>query len=251
MGHLREKDADPSAAAAAAAGVRAARPEASAFLGVVIPGEIGVILGGVLANQHKLPLAAVLVAGIIGAIRGDTIGYGLVTGGKASLVAPWVNWGIDRQSARWRPGSARCARRSSTRPGSRRADRTRDRAAKWPRCSPGPPPGPPQPGPADLHPWMCRDDVEVGSCADRRPARPVDDRPSQSLTTFPFGEGLGDDRARRLDGGRPVHRHPAPDLVVLAAAPQIAGVCRYQRLQPDVVAVTCHRLEPVRGHPSA
>jgi undecaprenyl-diphosphatase len=29
----------------------------------------------VLANQHKLPLAAVLVAGIAGAIIGDTIGY--------------------------------------------------------------------------------------------------------------------------------------------------------------------------------
>ncbi len=33
------------------------------------------ILGGVLANQHKLPLAAVLVAGIAGAVLGDTIGY--------------------------------------------------------------------------------------------------------------------------------------------------------------------------------
>lgn len=49
--------------------------EASAFLGVVVPGEIGVILGGVLANQHKLPLAAVLAAGIVGAIGGDTVGY--------------------------------------------------------------------------------------------------------------------------------------------------------------------------------
>jgi membrane-associated protein len=49
--------------------------EASAFLGIILPGEIGVILGGVLANQHKLPLAAVLVAGIAGAIIGDTIGY--------------------------------------------------------------------------------------------------------------------------------------------------------------------------------
>ena len=49
--------------------------EASAFVGVVVPGEIGVILGGVLANQHKLPLAAVLAAGILGAIIGDTIGY--------------------------------------------------------------------------------------------------------------------------------------------------------------------------------
>ena len=49
--------------------------EASAFIGVVLPGEIGVILGGVLANQGKLPLAAVLVAGILGAIIGDSIGY--------------------------------------------------------------------------------------------------------------------------------------------------------------------------------
>lgn len=49
--------------------------EASAFVGVVVPGEIGVILGGVLANQHKLPLTAVLVAGIAGAILGDSAGY--------------------------------------------------------------------------------------------------------------------------------------------------------------------------------
>jgi len=49
--------------------------EASAFVGVVLPGEIGVILGGVLANQHKLPLATVLVAAIAGAIIGDSIGY--------------------------------------------------------------------------------------------------------------------------------------------------------------------------------
>ncbi len=49
--------------------------EASAFVGVVLPGEIGVILGGVMANQHKLPLAAVLIAGIAGAVIGDSIGY--------------------------------------------------------------------------------------------------------------------------------------------------------------------------------
>ena len=48
--------------------------EASAFLGVVLPGEVGVILGEVLANQHKPPLAAV-VAGVAGAIIGDPIGY--------------------------------------------------------------------------------------------------------------------------------------------------------------------------------
>jgi undecaprenyl-diphosphatase len=49
--------------------------EASAFVGVVLPGEIGVVLGGVLANQHKLSLAAVLAAGIGGAVIGDSIGY--------------------------------------------------------------------------------------------------------------------------------------------------------------------------------
>lgn len=49
--------------------------EASAFVGVVVPGEISVILGGVLANQHKLALAPVLVAAIAGAIIGDTVGY--------------------------------------------------------------------------------------------------------------------------------------------------------------------------------
>ena len=49
--------------------------EASAFVGFIIPGEIGVILGGVLVNQHKLPLWAVLVAAIAGAVIGDSVGY--------------------------------------------------------------------------------------------------------------------------------------------------------------------------------
>ena len=34
--------------------------EASAFVGFLFPAEIAVLLGGVLANQHKLPLSAVL-----------------------------------------------------------------------------------------------------------------------------------------------------------------------------------------------
>ncbi len=49
--------------------------EASVFVGVVVPGEIGVVLGGVVANQGRLPLWAVLVAAIAGAIIGDSIGY--------------------------------------------------------------------------------------------------------------------------------------------------------------------------------
>jgi undecaprenyl-diphosphatase len=49
--------------------------EASAFVGFVFPGEIGVLLGGVLASRHNVGLAAVLAAGIAGAIVGDSIGY--------------------------------------------------------------------------------------------------------------------------------------------------------------------------------
>jgi undecaprenyl-diphosphatase len=49
--------------------------ESSAFVGFVFPGEIGVLLGGVLAYQHKVSLPAVLVAGIAGAIVGDSVGY--------------------------------------------------------------------------------------------------------------------------------------------------------------------------------
>ena len=49
--------------------------EASAFVGFLVPGEIGVILGGVLANQHKLPLWAAIIAGIAGAVIGDSVGY--------------------------------------------------------------------------------------------------------------------------------------------------------------------------------
>jgi membrane-associated protein len=49
--------------------------EASAFMGFLVPGEIGVILGGVLANQHKLALWAAIAAGIAGAVIGDSVGY--------------------------------------------------------------------------------------------------------------------------------------------------------------------------------
>ncbi len=49
--------------------------EASAFVGFVFPGEITVILGGVAASQGLIPLWAVIVAAVSGAIIGDSIGY--------------------------------------------------------------------------------------------------------------------------------------------------------------------------------
>lgn len=49
--------------------------EASIFVGLFFPGELVILLGGVLANQHKLPLWSVIAVGSAGAIIGDSIGY--------------------------------------------------------------------------------------------------------------------------------------------------------------------------------
>ena len=49
--------------------------EASIFLGFLVPGETGIVLAGVLANQHKLPLWAVLTVAVTGAVIGDSIGF--------------------------------------------------------------------------------------------------------------------------------------------------------------------------------
>jgi membrane-associated protein len=49
--------------------------EAPAFLGLVLPGELALLLGGVLAQQDRVPLAAALAAGTAGALAGDTAGY--------------------------------------------------------------------------------------------------------------------------------------------------------------------------------
>ncbi|MEU8264065.1 DedA family protein [Micromonospora sp. NPDC048999] len=49
--------------------------EASTFLGLVVPGEVAVLVGGVVANQGRLSLWAVVVAAIAGAALGDQVGY--------------------------------------------------------------------------------------------------------------------------------------------------------------------------------
>jgi membrane protein DedA with SNARE-associated domain/membrane-associated phospholipid phosphatase len=49
--------------------------EASAFVGFLFPGEIAVILGGVVAYQGRAPLWSVIVAAVLGAIIGDSLGY--------------------------------------------------------------------------------------------------------------------------------------------------------------------------------
>jgi undecaprenyl-diphosphatase len=49
--------------------------EASTLVGVVLPGETAVLLGGVLAQRGALPLAAVMVAAVLGAVCGDAVGF--------------------------------------------------------------------------------------------------------------------------------------------------------------------------------
>jgi len=49
--------------------------EASVFFGFLFPGEIAVILGGVLAFQHRIGLGAAIIVAVSGAIVGDTVGY--------------------------------------------------------------------------------------------------------------------------------------------------------------------------------
>jgi undecaprenyl-diphosphatase len=49
--------------------------ESSAFVGFVFPGEVALVLGGVMAYEGRVSLAAVLAAGIAGAAAGDSIGY--------------------------------------------------------------------------------------------------------------------------------------------------------------------------------
>jgi undecaprenyl-diphosphatase len=49
--------------------------ESSAFVGFIFPGEIAVLLGGVLASEGRAHLGAVIAVAIAGAVIGDTIGY--------------------------------------------------------------------------------------------------------------------------------------------------------------------------------
>ena len=49
--------------------------ESSVFLGFVFPGETALLLGGVLVSYGRVSLWAVLIAGISGAVIGDSVGY--------------------------------------------------------------------------------------------------------------------------------------------------------------------------------
>jgi membrane protein DedA with SNARE-associated domain/membrane-associated phospholipid phosphatase len=76
--------------------------EASAFVGFVFPGEIAVLLGGVLAYQGRVPLWAVIIAAVLGAAIGDSIGYAIGKRWGRSLLhgtlgrLPIIRRGLDK-----------------------------------------------------------------------------------------------------------------------------------------------------------
>ena len=51
--------------------------ESAAFVGLVIPGETAMLLGGVLAATSQVSLLGMIAGGVIGAVLGDLAGYGL------------------------------------------------------------------------------------------------------------------------------------------------------------------------------
>jgi membrane protein DedA with SNARE-associated domain/membrane-associated phospholipid phosphatase len=75
MGHLADRILALHGWAALAVVFLLPALEASVFVGVVFPGEIAVLLGGVLAFQHRVSLPSVILAAVAGAIIGDSVGY--------------------------------------------------------------------------------------------------------------------------------------------------------------------------------
>jgi membrane-associated protein len=51
--------------------------EAPAFIGLVLPGELALVLGGAIAHSGRISLLAAIATGISGAIAGDSAGYWL------------------------------------------------------------------------------------------------------------------------------------------------------------------------------
>jgi membrane-associated protein len=49
--------------------------EAALFFGMVFPGETAIVIGGVLASQHRVSLPILLIVVAVSAVVGDSVGY--------------------------------------------------------------------------------------------------------------------------------------------------------------------------------
>jgi membrane protein DedA with SNARE-associated domain len=64
--------------------------EASTLIGLVIPGELTMILAGVLASYGRVSFVAVALAGSVGAVLGDSIGYWVGKRWGDKLLRGWL-----------------------------------------------------------------------------------------------------------------------------------------------------------------
>lgn len=68
--------------------------EAAAFIGLVVPGETALLMGGVLAATGRVSLTAMVVVAMAGAIAGDSVGYEIGRRGgsplRRSRLGRWV-----------------------------------------------------------------------------------------------------------------------------------------------------------------
>ena len=51
--------------------------ESALFVGFALPGETGILLGGVLANQDRVSLPAIATVAVVGAVLGDAVSFWL------------------------------------------------------------------------------------------------------------------------------------------------------------------------------
>jgi membrane protein DedA with SNARE-associated domain len=90
--------------------------EAGLFFGFVLPGELAVVLGGVLAARGQAVLWQVMTAAVAGAIIGDSCGYALGKRFGAAFLARRLGAKWDRVQAalvRWGPAAVLVGRFSA------------------------------------------------------------------------------------------------------------------------------------------
>jgi membrane protein DedA with SNARE-associated domain len=74
--------------------------EASAFVGLFIPGESALLIAGVLAQRGDLRLTFCILIAVIGAILGDSLGYEIGRHFGARLRSSWFGQKVGEE--RWR-----------------------------------------------------------------------------------------------------------------------------------------------------
>lgn len=83
--------------------------ESAAFVGLVVPGESAMVVGGALAGLGHASLPVMILAAAVGAVLGDLVGYGL--GRHLGPALRRSRWGRAVGQARWARADELIARR--------------------------------------------------------------------------------------------------------------------------------------------